>query len=103
MQSKNKPAPTKEEKEHIERIASMPCVVCEKAPPSEVHEPIQGAWWLSIPLCALHHRDEKQGLHGARFGQWKLNKWDQQPELWALNETVRRLMIAARNARAAKG
>ena len=86
MRSKNKPAPTVAEQAHIERVAELPCVVCEAPPPSEVHEPEQGLWFASMPLCAACHRGP-QGWHGTRL-RWKLRKFT---ELLAINETQRRL------------
>ena len=87
MQSKNKPKPTVAERRHIERIAALPCVVCG-AEPVEVHEPEQGLWFASVPLCTTCHRDPQRGWHGAR-GNWRAMKMD---ELKAINATVRLLM-----------
>ena len=56
MRSKNKPRQTAAEAAHAEIIASMDCVVCDHPPPSEVHEPEQGLWFVSMPLCPLCHR-----------------------------------------------
>lgn len=87
MQSRKKPAPTATERKHIERIAQMPCAVCGCDGPSEVHEPEQGKWFLSIPLCIVCHRDNKYGLHGQRMN-WKALKLS---EMGALNETLRKV------------
>ncbi len=87
MQSKNKPAPTKAEKEHIERIKSMPCVVCDRSGPSDCHEIRQGDWWTSMPLCRDCHTGDQNGIH-RRKAIWKVKHWD---ELDALNETYRRI------------
>lgn len=86
MQSKNKPAPTAAEKRHIERVAALPCVVCGSEEGSEVHEPEQGLWFASMPLCPACHRGP-DGWHGTRQ-RWKLRKFT---ELLAINETHRRL------------
>lgn len=86
MQSRNKPAPTKAECAHIARVAEMACVVCDAPGPSEVHEPEQGLWFASMPLCAACHRGP-DGWHGTRL-RWKLRKFT---ELLAINETHRRL------------
>ncbi len=88
MQSKNKPQPTKAERQHIERIKSMPCAVCSASGPSEAHEPEQGLWFLSIPLCADCHRNPFLGIHGERR-MWAIHK---HTELTALNETLRALL-----------
>lgn len=86
MRSKNKPAPTKAEAAHIAQVAEQPCVVCDAPGPSEVHEPEQGLWFASIPLCPACHRGP-EGWHGTRL-RWKLRKFT---ELLAINETHRRL------------
>ena len=91
MQSKNKPAPTAAEREHIERVKSLPCVVCWAPPPSECHEIEQGQWFTSVALCADCHRGSHNGIHGRR-AIWNVNK---QTELTALNATIRELMKAA--------
>ena len=87
MQSKNKLAPTKAEAAHIERVKSLPCVVCWAPPPSECHEIEQGLWWASVPLCASCHRDNFNGVHGQQR-IWKVKKMT---ELVALNATIREL------------
>jgi len=88
MQSKNKPAPRVDESEHIERIKEMACAVCWAPGPSEAHEPVQGLWFLSIPLCPDCHRGSHNGIHGLR-SMWKLKKMD---EMVALNETLRKVL-----------
>lgn len=91
MQSKNKPAPTTAERAHIERVKSLPCVVCWAPAPSECHEIEQGQWFTSVALCADCHRGSHNGIHGRR-AIWNVNK---QTELTALNATIRELMKAA--------
>jgi hypothetical protein len=86
VRSKNKPRQTAAESAHVERIAELPCVVCDAPGPSEVHEPEQGLWFASMPLCAACHRGP-EGWHGTRL-RWKLRKFT---ELLAINETIRRL------------
>lgn len=86
MRSKNKAAQTQAEAAHVARVAELPCVVCETSGPSEVHEPEQGLWMISMPLCPLCHRGP-EGWHGTRL-RWKLRKMD---ELKAINETWRQL------------
>ena len=88
MRSKNKPAKTMAESEHVGRVAQMNCIVCDACGPSEVHEPRQGAWFLSLPLCASCHRDGFSGIHGQKRA-WSVRKLD---ELSALNLLLRRLM-----------
>jgi hypothetical protein len=86
MQSKNKPKPTVAEAAHIARIAELPCIVCEAPGPSEVHEPEQGLWFASMPLCYACHRGP-EGWHGTRL-RWKLRKVS---ELSAINSTIKEL------------
>jgi hypothetical protein len=87
VQSKNKPAPTAAERRHIERLRQMDCIVCG-AEGVEVHEPEQGLWFASMPLCPVCHRNERYGWHGSRLN-WKAKKWT---EIDAINATVRKLM-----------
>lgn len=87
MQSKNKPSPTKFEKLHIARVAQLPCVVCGSEEGSEVHEPEQGMWHISIPLCPACHRGS-DGWHGTRL-RWNLRKMT---ELKAINLTIGQLL-----------
>jgi hypothetical protein len=86
VQSKNKKALTSAERVHVGMIKSMACVVCEAPPPSEAHEPEQGLWFVSIPLCADCHRGSINGWHGQK-AMWRLKKWQ---EIDALNETIKR-------------
>ena len=87
MRSKNKPAPTATERLHIERVASLACVVCDAPGPSEVHEPEQGLWFASMPLCAACHRGS-DGWHGTRL-RWTLRRVN---ELQAINRTVAQVL-----------
>lgn len=86
MWSKNKAKPTKQESEHIERVKSLPCSVCDAHPPSDCHEPRQGMWWLSVALCKDCHQGSSNGLHG-RKAIWRVKKMDE----WdALAVTIQR-------------
>lgn len=92
MQSKNKPAQTAAEREHVARIKLFPCCVCGAgggySAPSEAHEIEQGLWWTSLPLCADCHRGWHNGIHGEQR-IWKVKKLT---PLLALNIVVRWLM-----------
>lgn len=98
MQSKNKKAPTQAEADYIRFVALQPCSVCDQGGGegalSEVHEIVQGQWWLSVALCASCHRGPLLGLHGQRR-MWALKKLD---ELGALAITIRRVFLAARRS-----
>ena len=85
MHSKNKPAQTKAEREWVAILAQLPCVVCDAAGPSEVHEPEQGLWFSAMPLCPDCHRHPIRGWHGARQG-WSARKMT---ELKAINKGVK--------------
>lgn len=92
MQSKNKPRPTAAEERHIRRVKLQPCAVCGagggESSPSECHEIKQGAWFLSVALCADCHRGSHNGVGR---GIWRVKKMD---ELDALAVTYRRLLAA---------
>jgi len=86
MHSKNKRRQTSPEADHVAKVAVSDCIVCDEHGPSEVHEPEQGLWWLSMPLCPACHRGP-HGWHGDRL-RWSLNKMT---ELKAINQTLERL------------
>ena len=83
MHSKNKLAQTKTEREWVAILAQLPCVVCDADGPSEVHEPEQGLWHASMPLCSDCHRSSS-GWHGTRQ-RWSARKMT---ELKAINKAV---------------
>lgn len=86
MKSKNKPRQKAAESEHADALANMDCVVCDAPGPSEVHEPEQGLWFASMPLCFPCHRGP-EGWHGNRL-RWKLRRIN---ELQAINKTIQRV------------
>jgi hypothetical protein len=94
VQSKSKAAPTVAEAEYIRLVKLCPCSVCDEGggygAPSEAHEIEQGAWWLSVALCASCHRGPLMGLHGQRR-MWAIKKMS---ELDALAVTIRRVLRA---------
>jgi len=89
VRSKNKSPMTKAEREWVQRVAQLPCVVCGSEGGSEVHEPEQGLWFASIPLCPDCHRGP-QGWHGTRL-RWTLRRIS---ELQAINKTIQQLNAA---------
>ena len=91
MQSKNKKAPPVADRQHIERVKSLPCSVCDQAGPSDCHELEQGLWHASIPLC----RDCHMGWHNGIHGQKRIWNVKRMTELIALDMTVQKLMEAA--------
>lgn len=88
MQSKNKRSPTKAEREHIERVKSLPCSVCDATGPSDCHEIKQGQWFTSVALCPSCHTGSLMGLHGQRRS-WAIHRMD---ETDALAVTIQRLL-----------
>jgi hypothetical protein len=88
MHSPNKKPMTAQERAHVGRIKEMPCAVCDDPGPSEAHEIEQGAWFLSVPLCADCHRGSVNGLHGQK-AMWKVMHMNEHD---ALNETLRRVL-----------
>lgn len=82
----------KSEREHLNKIASMPCSLCGDSP-VEVHHLREGkgmaqrsSHFLTIPLCVSCHRGDK-GLHGDRT-MFHIYKKD---ELDLLAETIEAL------------
>jgi hypothetical protein len=89
--SKNKRRQTAAESRWVDRVAQLPCSVCDQPGPSEVHEPKQGLWYCSIALCESCHRGPVNGLSGQRR-MWALRKMD---ELDALAVTLQRMDAGA--------
>jgi hypothetical protein len=87
MQSKNKKAPSKAEREHIVRVKELPCSVCDQEGPSDCHEIKQGQWETSVALCKDCHQGARNGIHGQKQ-MWILRKMD---EIDAIAVTIRRL------------
>lgn len=64
---------TKDEKNHLHKVASIGCIVCRRlgyiGTPAEVHHIRAGQGWgrpdhfHTIPLCFEHHRGNT-GIHG---------------------------------------
>lgn len=79
-----KKAPTKAEREHMSRVASMGCIVCSNmgfpCSPAEVHHINNGTMgkrasnYEVIPLCPPHHRTGGYGVavHAGRKA-WEQN------------------------------
>lgn len=92
----------KQEKKHMDRVASLGCVVCRNlglgASPSTVHHVRHGqgagqraGHFLTIPLCKLHHQDGGYGV-AIHAGQ---EHWESLygSELELLNKTIRDLEV----------
>lgn len=78
----------KAEREHLVRVKSLPCSLCDAPGPSEAHHVEQGLQYTCIALCPDCHRGPVLGLHGQRL-MWAIKKMT---ELDALNTTIQRLM-----------
>lgn len=73
---------TKAEKQHMDRVASLGCYLCNLRgygpTPAQVHHLREGVGmaqrnsaWLTVPLCERHHSNfSKDGIHGGRE-EWK--------------------------------
>ena len=84
---------TAAEKRHLDRVAQLPCSVCDAPGPSMVHHPRfavggsqRASHSLAIALCYECHQGQ-HGIHGDRTA-WKLRKMD---EPQALAKTTMRL------------
>jgi hypothetical protein len=84
MHSKNKRAMDAAERVYVDLVKTLPCIVCAAAGPSDAHEPGQGMWFLSVPLCKDDHTGP-HGWHGDK-SRWRVAKMT---ELRAINETHR--------------
>lgn len=87
MRTKNAKAITRAESQHLERVKSLACSVCDAPAPSDAHHLKQGLHFVTIALCASCHRNEKLGWHGRRV-MWAIKKME---PIDALAVTVRRL------------
>lgn len=83
---------TNAERLHLERVKALGCLICQQQ--AEAHHIREGAGmgqrnghYLTIPLCATHHRGDL-GIHARR-------RWFQQQygdELTLLDRTISELM-----------
>lgn len=83
MRSKNL---TARDLEHMGRVKSLPCSVCDAPAPTEAHHVRQGLHYTTVALCAECHRGT-HGWHGDKVS-WRVRKMD---ELDALDITQQRL------------
>ena len=75
------------EREHLAKVKSLPCSVCDAPAPSEAHHIKQGQQYTAVALCPDCHRGGFNGWHGQKM-MWRVMKMD---ELDALNVTFGRL------------
>lgn len=86
MRTKNAKRITAAESEHMGRVKSLPCSVCDATGPSEAHHIEQGLHFATIALCIHCHRGP-MGIHGDKT-MWRIHKMDENK---ALNVTLGRL------------
>ena len=79
---------TKKEREHLGKVKSLPCSVCDQPGPSEAHHYKQGLQYTAIALCPDCHRGSVMGWHGQKRA-WHIRKLS---EIEALDITIKRLM-----------
>ena len=87
MHSKNSRTLTTAERDHLERVKSLPCAVCWQPGPSSAHHIKPGQHWTVVALCWECHQG-RCGWHGDK-SLWRIHKMD---ELDALAVTIKRLM-----------
>jgi len=87
MRSKNSTPLTQAERQHLERVKSLPCSICDAPPPSDAHHIVQGQHYTTIAACKDCHQGSHNGIHGQRR-TWIVRKLD---EVSALNITLKRL------------
>lgn len=85
---------TKAEKRHLDRVASLGCIVCGS--PAEVHHirtsfgmSQRASNYLTVPLCPFHHR--QGGFGEAIHAGQKQFEMQYGAELSLLAETIARL------------
>lgn len=88
MRSKNAPAMTQAERDHIARVKQLPCSVCDAPGPSDAHHIDQREHFTAVSLCKECHQGSLLGWHGQKRA-WAIRKMD---ELAALGVTIRRLV-----------
>ena len=88
MRTKNAKRITADESDHMARVKSLACSVCDMPGPSEAHHIVQGDHYTTVALCMDCHRGSENGWHG-RKTMWRVMKLD---ELGALNITLARLI-----------
>jgi hypothetical protein len=76
------------EHEHLQRVKSLACSICDAPGPSEAHHIVQGLQYICVALCVDCHRGPILGWHGQKRA-WLVRKMT--PEK-ALNVTIKRLM-----------
>jgi len=79
---------TASDREHLAKVKSLCCSVCDAPGPSDAHHADQGLHYTCIALCKDCHQGPVMGWHGQKRA-WLIRKFT---ELDALNVTIKRLM-----------
>lgn len=88
MRTKNARPITAQEREHMHRVKSCACVLCDAPAPSEAHHVQQGLHFITVALCQSCHTGSL-GVHGDKT-MMRIKKWS---DLHMINETIRRTLL----------
>jgi hypothetical protein len=79
---------TAKQRDHLAKVKSLPCSVCDQPGPSDAHHVKQGLQYTCVALCKDCHQGSFMGWHGQKRA-WAIRKMDMDD---ALNVTIERLM-----------
>jgi hypothetical protein len=83
---------TAKHRDHLAKVKSLPCSVCDQPGPSDAHHVKQGLQYTCVALCKDCHQGSFMGWHGQKRA-WAIRKMD---EIDALNVTIERLLNLSR-------
>jgi hypothetical protein len=79
---------TAKQRDHLAKVKSLPCSVCDQPGPSDAHHVKQGLQYTCVALCKDCHQGSFMGWHG-QTRAWAIRKME---EIDALNVTIERLL-----------
>ena len=79
---------TAKQRDHLAKVKSLPCSVCDQPGPSDAHHVKQGLQYTCVALCKDCHQGSFMGWHGQKRA-WAIRKMDMDD---ALNVTIERLI-----------
>jgi hypothetical protein len=79
---------TAKQRDHLAKVKSLPCSVCDQPGPSDAHHVKQGLQYTCVALCKDCHQGSFMGWHGQKRA-WAIRKMDMDD---ALNVTIERLL-----------
>jgi len=88
LKSKNHASITAFERDHLQRVKSLPCSVCGAEGPSDAHHTEQQNHFTTVALCRDCHQGSLNGYHGQRR-MWNVKHMNEND---ALNVTIRNLL-----------